>query len=232
MGQVQHSNESGACARGRRLGWRICLCKDCGRRFQARSHNQRYCREPECLKELRRWQAAKRQQKCRAGPEGRRQHAEAERQRRQRKASEAGPQRAGQRSRDHGPPPPSPCARASAAAKNILKFFAIVPDVTSPCGISSRPGTLLQRRLPCGRRAARDRERKWLLRNREVGRFKRHLEYQAARVKRCCRHALSGGFRCRTFFGIAAVPAGCGPRLWVGKRCRAKLQGFSGGEPP
>jgi len=67
MGQSQHTNEGGVPARGRRLGWRTCLRKGCGRRFQARRHNQRYCREPECLSELRRWQAAKRQHKRRAG---------------------------------------------------------------------------------------------------------------------------------------------------------------------
>ncbi len=88
MGQIQHTNEGGVSARGRRLGWRTCLRKGCGRKFLARRQNQRYCQEPECRKELRRWQAAKRQQRRRAGAEGRRQHAEAERQRRQRKAEQ------------------------------------------------------------------------------------------------------------------------------------------------
>jgi hypothetical protein len=74
MGQIQHTNAGGVSARGRRLGWRTCLRKGCGRRFQARRHNQRYCREPECLAELRRWQAAKRQHKRREGAEGRQQH--------------------------------------------------------------------------------------------------------------------------------------------------------------
>jgi hypothetical protein len=65
------------------------LRKGCGRRFQARRYNQRYCREPECLEEVRRWQAAKRQRKRRSQPEARQRHAEAERQRRRRRASEA-----------------------------------------------------------------------------------------------------------------------------------------------
>jgi hypothetical protein len=79
----------GVWASGGRLGWRSCLRKGCGRRFQARRYNQRYCREPECLAEVRRWQAAKRQQKCRSQPGVRQRHAEAERQRRKRRASEA-----------------------------------------------------------------------------------------------------------------------------------------------
>ena len=110
MGHIQNTNESGARARGRRLRWRICLRKGCGRRFQARRHNQRYCREPECLKKLRRWQAAKRQQKRRADAEGRRRHAEAERQRRERKAAETNGGREG--------PPVAPRRRACAWSRS------------------------------------------------------------------------------------------------------------------
>ena len=120
--------KAGCRARGRRLGWRTCLRKGCGRRFQARRHNQRYCREPECLDALRRWQAAKRQQKRRAGPEGRQRHAEAERQRRRRKTSRADVPEGGQT--------PATTAAGPArghAAKNIPKFFAIGQAVTSRC---------------------------------------------------------------------------------------------------
>src|SRR5208337_5577708 len=88
MGRIQHTKRKRVSARGR-LGWRTCLRKDCGRRFRARRKNQNYCTDPECRRELRRWQAAKRQQKRRASDEGCRRHAEAERQRRQRKAEAA-----------------------------------------------------------------------------------------------------------------------------------------------
>jgi len=201
MGQVQHSNESGACARGRRLGWRTCLCKDCGRGFQARSYNQRYCREPECQRRVDRWHAAKRQRKCRAAPEGRRQHAEAERQRRQRKASQAGlPQASEAATTDTAAEP-----RAWSRSEKHPEVFCDRPGCYEPVRNSPRaPARYCSDACRAAVERARDRERKWLLRNREVGRFKRHLEYQAARVKRCCRRALSGG--------SAAAPSSASPQ--------------------
>ena len=39
----------------------MCLRKGCGRKYQPRRWNQRYCQDPECLRQLRRWQAAQRQ---------------------------------------------------------------------------------------------------------------------------------------------------------------------------
>jgi hypothetical protein len=49
--------------------------------------NQRYCQDPECRKEVARWQAAKRQQERRRRPEVRQQQAAAERERRARLAA-------------------------------------------------------------------------------------------------------------------------------------------------
>ena len=72
----------GASASRGRLGWRSCLRKGCSRSFQAQRYNQRYCQDPECMREARRWHGAKRQRKCRSQAEGRQRHAEAERQRR------------------------------------------------------------------------------------------------------------------------------------------------------
>ena len=89
MGRIEHTTEVSSLTRGGRLGWRTCLRKGCGRRYQARHWRQRYCRKPDCLRELRRWQAAKRQRKRRATAEGREKHAEAERERRRRKKSQA-----------------------------------------------------------------------------------------------------------------------------------------------
>lgn len=89
MGSAEHTIEEDRSARGRRLGWRPCLRKGCQNRYQARQYNQRYCQDPECLRELLRWQGAKRQRKRRASPEGRQTHARAERERRERKKSQA-----------------------------------------------------------------------------------------------------------------------------------------------
>jgi len=85
MGHLKHTTEGHGSTRGRCLGWRVCLRKGCGRRYQARHWRQRYCHQPECMRELRRWQAAKRQRRRRATAEGRRIHAQAERERRLRK---------------------------------------------------------------------------------------------------------------------------------------------------
>jgi hypothetical protein len=89
MGHIESTTEAGVLARGRRLGWRTCLRKGCGRSYQAWHWRQRYCRESDCLGELRRWQAAKRQRKRRATAEGRAKHAQAERQRRGRIKNQA-----------------------------------------------------------------------------------------------------------------------------------------------
>ena len=122
MGHVEHTTAAGTSARGKRLGWRTCLRKGCGRRYQAWHWRQRYCREPRCLRELRRWQASRRQGKRRATAEGRQKHARAERERRQRKKSQAAS--------------PSTPVRDGARGHAIKKFppgrFAIGPAVSNP----------------------------------------------------------------------------------------------------
>ena len=127
MGHVEHTSGAGTSTRGRRLGWRTCLRKGCGRRYQAQHWRQRYCRKPDCLRELRRWQAAKRQRKRRATAEGRERHAREERERRRRNKSQ--------------PTSPSLSVRDGARGHAIKKFlpgrFAIGPAVLNlrkpPC---------------------------------------------------------------------------------------------------
>ena len=53
--------------------------KGCGREYQPRRWNQRYCQEPECLRQVRQWQAARRQAKHRQAAEAKARHAQAER---------------------------------------------------------------------------------------------------------------------------------------------------------
>ena len=72
------------CARPRRPRLRICLRKGCGRKYQPRRWNQRYCQDPECLRLIRRWQAARRQARRRQDDAAKAQHAQAQRVRRQR----------------------------------------------------------------------------------------------------------------------------------------------------
>ena len=68
----------------------------------------RFCREPEYLGEVRRWQAAKRQRKCRSQPGACQRHAEAERQRRKQRA-------AGAQQSSEGTPAVTESERASSA---------------------------------------------------------------------------------------------------------------------
>jgi hypothetical protein len=172
-------------ASGGRLGWRICLRKGCGRRYQARQYNQRYCQDPECLGEVRRWQGVKRQQKCRSQPEARQRHAEAERQRRKQRASEVQrPSNGESAATDPAvivPADPGAWSRR----RTHPEIFCDRPGCYEPVRDSPRaPASYCGDECRGAMRQARDRERKWLRRKTEVGRFKRRLEYQAARVKR------------------------------------------------
>ena len=92
VGHSQCTTPRSVSASTRRLRPRVCLRKGCGRVYQPRRWNQRYCQDPVCLKEVRRWQNAQRQQARRLRPEVRQQQAAAERQRRQRRRqARAGP---------------------------------------------------------------------------------------------------------------------------------------------
>ena len=57
---------------------RICLHKGCGRKYQPRRYNQRYCQDPQCQQEVRRWHAARRQARYREDVGVRARHAQAE----------------------------------------------------------------------------------------------------------------------------------------------------------
>lgn len=61
---------------------RQCLRKGCENRYQPRQWNQSFCQEPDCQSEVKRWQAAKRQQKWRADDDNRRRQASRDRERR------------------------------------------------------------------------------------------------------------------------------------------------------
>ena len=88
MGQEQHTSSPLSSPSRRRFPIRTCHRRHCGRVFLPGQWNQRYCREPDCLRELHRWEAAKRQRQRRKNEMVRRQHADAERQRRTRKRAE------------------------------------------------------------------------------------------------------------------------------------------------
>jgi hypothetical protein len=86
MGRAQHTCRGGRRGRHkRRLPLRSCHRKGCEHCFRSRKRTQRYCQDAECMREVRRWQAAKRQSRRRATKEGKGRHAEAERARRTRR---------------------------------------------------------------------------------------------------------------------------------------------------
>jgi hypothetical protein len=158
----------------RRPRARLCLRKGCGRRYQPRRWNQRYCQDPECLRLVRRWQAARRQARRRQDEAVQSQHAKAQRARRRRVPS---------------PPQPPQKPNLAAARGHAAKIF-------SPTPLCDRPGCheppLQSGRhhacycCPACRQAVRrvlDRERKWLRRGTFQGRRARELEYQAARAR-------------------------------------------------
>lgn len=190
MGHAHLTSGNGASASGGRLGWRSCLRKGCSRTFQARRYNQRYCQDPECMREVRRWQGAKRQRKCRSQAEGRQRHAEAERQRRKQRASAV------------STPPQNESVAGDATAENGAwsrsrrhpAIFCDRPGCYEPLRDSPRaPASYCGDDCRAAMRQARDRERKCLRRKTEAGRFKRRLEYQAARAKRRGDRVACGG---------------------------------------
>jgi hypothetical protein len=181
MGREYLTRSQGLSTSGSRLGSRTCLRKGCGVQFRPWRYNQRYCRQPECLHELRRWQAAKRQQRCRATPEGRQRHAEAEQERRKQKPSKA-----------RNPPGGEQVARVASAgacawshSRRHVEIFCDRPGCYEPPRDSPRvPASYCGEACRAAMHRVQDRERKWLARKTEAGHFKRRLEYQAARAKR------------------------------------------------
>ena len=175
MGQ-RHDKGNGRCrTRPRRLRPRVCLRKGCGRKYQPKRWNQRYCQEPECLRLVRRWQAAKRQARRRQDEAVKAEHAQAQRARRQHAATSS-----------QSPRPLEVAAARGHAAKTF-----------SPAVLCDRPGchepppkTGRSQARYCGygcRQAVRrvlDRERKWLWRGTFRGQRAREREYQGARAGR------------------------------------------------
>lgn len=156
---------------------RPCLRKGCGRTFVPRRWNQRYCREPECLLLLRRWQAAKRQQRRRTRIEVRQQQAVAQRQRRQRQRGGAGVRQA-----ERSPPAAAaPARRAWSRSKKNLHDFCDRPGCFEPRRPSRRaPARYCADDCRLAVQRVKDRERKWKRRKHHVAaavrRFAHHLQ--------------------------------------------------------
>lgn len=190
MGHHKHTISQTHSTRGQPLGVRVCLRKGCGRKYQPRRRNQRFCQDPDCRKEVLRWQAAKRQEKRRSRPAVRQQRAAAERQRRaacREARREARCRLVSSRTACRSPAvvPPAPGAW-SRRRKKVPAPFCDRPGCYEP----QREGCCGQARY-CGDECRQamgrvfDRKRKCLRRKTQAGRFKRFLEYQARRAARC-----------------------------------------------
>lgn len=136
---------------------------------------------------VRRWQAAKRQRQRRQNAECRERHCEAERQRRKR-LRERAPSAACVLEDGSLESSPAKLAEDAGAWSRSKRYSADFCDRVG-CYDPVRRSSRAQARY-CGddcRQAMRrvlDRERKWLRRNTDAGRFKRRLEYERAQSRR------------------------------------------------
>ena len=173
MGRPQDKPRSRNTARSARS--RDCLRKGCSQVFQPARWNQRYCQETECTRQLRRWQAAKRQRAHRQSPANRKRHAQAEAKRRRARAA---------RPAGNEPVADKKTAGQDGAwsrSEEIPSEFCDRPGCYEPLPDDSRaPARYCGSDCRRAMRRVRDRERKWLLRNRyRAGRDRRAASQRA-----------------------------------------------------
>jgi hypothetical protein len=143
--------------------------------FEPKRSHQRYCQHRHCLRLVRRWQAAKRQQRRRARIEPRRAHAAAEKKRRLKRRTQAALQ------------------AASHTAQPVIGPRVVTQKKKSSPPFCDRPGCWKHTHCVGGNgchycgpdcrhtmRRVLDRERKARRRNTFHGQFKRRLEYDHA----------------------------------------------------
>jgi len=173
VGQRDPTSGRRRSTKGRKPRRRACLRKGCGRRFLPRSWNHRFCSDPECAREVRRWRARKRQQRRRATAAGREAHRDAEERR-----------RAAVRERRER----APSRRADDSTGSPRGHGATGGEICDRPGCFEPPANGVNRQArycgaPCRTavRRVRDRERKWMTRKTLWGIFKRSLEYARRR---------------------------------------------------
>jgi len=174
VGRANPTSERSRKTRRRALRLLTCLRKGCNRRFLPGSWNHRYCRDPDCAREVRRWQARKRQERRRSTEAGKAAHREAEKRRRaalperREAARRQGAEGSATGPRGHAAPGGKICDRPGC--------FAPPAEAVNGQARYCRAGC---------RQAVRrvlDRERKWFSRQTPAGIFKRRLEYARRRA--------------------------------------------------
>ena len=106
---------------------RICHRKGCDNCFSPQRRYQKFCNDPKCVSELKRWQALTRQRRYRANPDNRHKHAQRERLRRLEKA-----QAANNSGRSQEPPSPDNEDQAWSRTTDIPKNFCDRPGCYEP----------------------------------------------------------------------------------------------------
>ena len=141
---------------------RPCLRKGCLQCFHPARYNQRYCGLPACRREVRRWQAAKRQHNARAKPAGRLKHAQAERDRRQKEKTKPQPSNT-----PHPPAPDDPAwSRGCTKTEKSSGPICDRPGCYQPPRYSLRnPANYCSHTCRHAMRSVLDRERKFRQRN-------------------------------------------------------------------
>lgn len=144
--------------------FRLCLRKGCEQRFEPGRWNQRYCGQSHCLREVRRWQAAKRQRAFRQSAHNRRRQAEAEaRRRKSKKATVA--ERSAKNAHEVEQKSFTEESAWSRSNKISEDFCDRVGCYESLPTDSRTPARYCGRECRQAMRRVRDRERKWLMRN-------------------------------------------------------------------
>jgi hypothetical protein len=171
VGTLHGTHRHSRVPRARQPRPRTCLRKGCGRKYQPQCWNQRYCQDLECLREVRRWQAARGQAERRRDARVKARHAQAEKERRQR--AKAAPKAI------ENP-------EVAPARGHTANFFPPLPLCDRP-GCYEPPVISLRNpaRFCCAacRQAVRnvlDRERKWLSRGSLDDQKKQAIEFGAA----------------------------------------------------
>jgi hypothetical protein len=161
--------------RARKLPVRPCLGKGCRRRFRPKRNNQRYCQDPDCLRRVRRWQAAKRQQHRRAQEEHRHAHAAAERKRRQQRKADAALRPKG------ATPNRKPEPAWSRRRRKSSDPFCNRPGCwAEPASVGGQRSSYCSKTCRQALERVLDRERKARQRKSFCGRYKRQMEYDRA----------------------------------------------------
>ncbi len=178
----QHCSSAASLAPGNsRFPPRVCLRKGCGRTFVARTGNQRYCQDPECLRLVHRWQAAKRQRMRRQRPEIRAQRAAAARVARERQArlKTGSPPPAEPVRQPEQPAPPDAWSRSRKKSGPICDRVGCYEAPRSSCRC---PASYCCHECRAAMQRVRDRERKWLWRNTLGGQIKCRQEAHRRRA--------------------------------------------------